>query len=204
MIPSIYHEDVMGKLEFLPSELIEFCNREKMMNYNISKLAGILFYTTLIEDVKNVLEIGSGWCLSTIAFASAVKLNNGKVLSFDLYDRSNILDTVPTLKPYITQINVNSYKTNITYPLISKYFDDIDLLFIDGEHTYSGVKRDFDNYSHLLHKGSIIILHDIALCDPNKGLDSIEVHKFWDEIDTNKYDKFPFYASNGLGLIRKK
>jgi hypothetical protein len=36
----------------------------------------------------------------------------------------------------------------------------IDVLFIDGDHSYDGVKKDFDLYSKLLTKSGIIILHD--------------------------------------------
>ncbi len=40
----------------------------------------------------------------------------------------------------------------------------IDLLFIDGDHSYEGVKQDFDLYSSILSNNGIIIIHDT---DPN-------------------------------------
>jgi hypothetical protein len=36
----------------------------------------------------------------------------------------------------------------------------IDFLFIDGDHSYEGVKLDFDLYSKILSKDGIIVLHD--------------------------------------------
>ena len=36
----------------------------------------------------------------------------------------------------------------------------IDLLFIDGDHSYEGVKLDFELYSKLLSPNGIVILHD--------------------------------------------
>lgn len=36
----------------------------------------------------------------------------------------------------------------------------IDLLFIDGDHSYEGVKKDFDLYSKILNNKGIIIIHD--------------------------------------------
>lgn len=36
----------------------------------------------------------------------------------------------------------------------------IDILFIDGDHTYNGVKLDFDLYSTILSENGIIIIHD--------------------------------------------
>jgi predicted O-methyltransferase YrrM len=38
----------------------------------------------------------------------------------------------------------------------------LDFLFIDGDHSYEGVKKDFEMYSPLVRKGGIIAFHDIA------------------------------------------
>ncbi|MCL5876647.1 MAG: class I SAM-dependent methyltransferase [Candidatus Bathyarchaeota archaeon] len=45
----------------------------------------------------------------------------------------------------------------------------IDFLFIDGDHTYDGVKKDFEIYSPLVKEGGIIAFHDIAQHDPVSG-----------------------------------
>ena len=37
---------------------------------------------------------------------------------------------------------------------------DIDLLFIDGEHTYNGVIKDFETFKEDLNEKSILIFHD--------------------------------------------
>jgi hypothetical protein len=36
----------------------------------------------------------------------------------------------------------------------------IDFLFIDGDHSYEGVKRDFELYTQLLTENGVIIIHD--------------------------------------------
>lgn len=38
----------------------------------------------------------------------------------------------------------------------------LDVLFIDGDHTYAGVKGDFDTYTPLVRPGGIVALHDIV------------------------------------------
>ncbi|MEM0233191.1 MAG: class I SAM-dependent methyltransferase [Candidatus Nezhaarchaeales archaeon] len=55
----------------------------------------------------------------------------------------------------------------------------LDFLFIDGDHTYEGVKRDFEMYSLLVRKGGIIAFHDIVEHPPETGC---EVSRFWNEI----------------------
>jgi predicted O-methyltransferase YrrM len=37
----------------------------------------------------------------------------------------------------------------------------LDLLFVDGDHNYDGVKQDFLNYRYLVRDGGIIAFHDI-------------------------------------------
>lgn len=58
----------------------------------------------------------------------------------------------------------------------------VDFLFIDGDHTYEGVKRDFEMYSPLVKEGGIITFHDILEHPPETGC---EVNRFWNEIKNN-------------------
>ena len=56
--------------------------------------------------------------------------------------------------------------------------EQLDFLFIDADHTYDGVKRDFEMYRPLVRDGGIIGFHDIKpSTDPVYG-----VHRFWNEI----------------------
>ncbi|HUZ46426.1 MAG TPA: class I SAM-dependent methyltransferase [Terriglobia bacterium] len=55
----------------------------------------------------------------------------------------------------------------------------LDYLFIDGDHTYEGVKQDFELYAPLVRKGGIIAFHDIAEHSPAIGC---EVSQFWNRI----------------------
>jgi predicted O-methyltransferase YrrM len=55
----------------------------------------------------------------------------------------------------------------------------VDFLFIDGDHTYEGVKRDFEIYSPLVRKGGIVAFHDIV---PGHPKHVGGVPRFWNEI----------------------
>ncbi len=77
----------------------------------------------------------------------------------------------------------------------------IDFLFIDGDHTYQGVKTDFLLYSQLMSKNGLIGFHDIVA-----SVQGCEVRKFWDETKV-KYNKFTEFIDRpdqqfcGVGLI---
>jgi len=59
----------------------------------------------------------------------------------------------------------------------------LDFLFIDGDHTYEGVKKDFEMYSPLVRRGGVVAFHDIVPHDiAHDPYRQVEVPKFWSEI----------------------
>jgi len=58
----------------------------------------------------------------------------------------------------------------------------LDFLFIDGDHTYQGVRKDFEMYSALVREGGMIAFHDIV---PGLPQSVGGVPKFWKEIKNN-------------------
>tara|TARA_B100000886_G_scaffold322188_1_gene265011 strand:- start:35 stop:697 length:663 start_codon:yes stop_codon:yes gene_type:complete len=85
-----------------------------------------------------------------------------------------------------------------------KNFSSYDLIFIDGNHSYQYVKKDFENYCNYLSKKGIIIFHDII----NK--DWPGVRKLFNEIKlTKKFHTHEITSHGnkinyGLGLVIKK
>lgn len=79
----------------------------------------------------------------------------------------------------------------------------LDFLFIDGDHSYEGVKKDFEMYSPLVRKGGIVAFHDI--CNKDITREDIEVPIFWREIKSKFnfkeiiFDNFNF----GIGILFK-
>jgi predicted O-methyltransferase YrrM len=55
----------------------------------------------------------------------------------------------------------------------------LDYLFLDGDHTYDGVRRDFEMYAPLVRSGGIVVFHDIVVHQPET---QCQVKKFWNEI----------------------
>ena len=54
----------------------------------------------------------------------------------------------------------------------------VDLLFIDGDHSYEGVRADFENYAQLAKPGGLIAFHDIV---SNKHPHS-QVDRLWEQL----------------------
>ena len=84
--------------------------------------------------------------------------------------------------------------------------DQLDFLFIDGDHSYAGVKRDFELYFPLVRSGGLIAFHDILY---RKQLPEIQVYRLWDELKKHyQYQEIiaetGIYANLiGIGLLWK-
>lgn len=128
--------------------------------------------TTLVEkeQPQSVLEIGTAKGGSFYIWSRHID-SVDKIISLDLpggrfgggYDeqKTNLFRKFDSSKE-MHFIRGNSHKTEI-YQEVSKLTEDgIDFLFIDGDHTYEGVKQDFEMYSELVSDGRIIALHDIV------------------------------------------
>jgi predicted O-methyltransferase YrrM len=81
----------------------------------------------------------------------------------------------------------------------------VDFLFIDGDHSYDGVKKDFEMYRRLVRRGGIIAFHDIV---PGPRELVGDVPNFWKRIR----QKFCYeeivenwsQGTHGIGIIFTK
>ena len=60
---------------------------------------------------------------------------------------------------------------------------EVDFLMIDGDHTYEGVKEDFEMYAPLVGEGRPIAFHDIV---PHSQAPACQVDRFWNEIKVGR------------------
>jgi cephalosporin hydroxylase len=78
----------------------------------------------------------------------------------------------------------------------------IDFLFIDGDHTYNGVKTDFQNYSSFMSPDGMIAFHDVSTTPPAV---SCKVDVFWREIRNNyrnvEFIENPDQGWGGIGVL---
>ena len=145
----------------------------------------------------NIIDLGVDYGLSTFAFALGNK--TAEVIGIDCFEgdpQSGFRDT----EKLVNDLKEKNQITNVKF--IKSYFDDIaphitpgsvDILHIDGLHTYEAVKHDFETWLPKVAGGGVILMHDTRAYKPGFG-----VSRFFSEIDMPKLN---FKDSYGLGVV---
>jgi autotransporter strand-loop-strand O-heptosyltransferase len=162
-------------------------------------------------DVINFMEIGTDQG-GTFAIWSKLAKKDGIRISVDLphgeFGRSNynLLKRDNYLKSLGDNVHIihgNSHNKEIKERVNNILGENkVDFLFIDGDHTYEGVKQDYEMYKEFVKVGGWIGFHDIKSTDFHHSVNCM-VDKFWNEINCNKIeflDKNSEYG--GIGLIK--
>ena len=161
---------------------------------------------------RTLVEVGTAqggvfWLLCRLAAADATlvsldlppldRFSGGEKLSVDLQAMKRSKQTVLAL-------HGDSHEPEMLHRLCEALNQrPIDLLFIDGDHTYDGVRSDYSMYSPLVRRGGLIALHDIVKT-PWQGC---EVHRFWGELMADRslapraiVSRFPSHFG-GIGKV---
>jgi hypothetical protein len=155
---------------------------------------------------KNIVELGTCKGTSFFSFCQAVKDQNinCELIAVDtwkgdphaMYYGEEVFTEVKNIKEsYYQNLKINFIRS--TFDEASELFADnsIDMLHIDGYHTYNAVKHDFELWLKKVSSNGIVMFHDIT-----EIRDDFGVHLFWAEIK-EKYKTIEFHHSHGLGIL---
>lgn len=154
---------------------------------------------------QTIVEIGVNRGSASIYLCEAANEIGGKVFLFDIWEdysgptwnkkvrvASSPVEVGNRLAEYAKLVTITQTDTSDPgFPeLLKSMCPTIDFAFIDGDHRYEGVKRDFYSVKPLLSDNAIVILHDtyqvdgcrkfaIELRTNEKGFDIIELPYGW-------------------------
>lgn len=178
---------IMEKMEKIennnldPKKLVDYCLDNDLMEKCIfmqvyEEILTLSYWLKGFRPV-NILEIGTMgstfWLIS--------KLSEGKKVSIDIEPRQSIIHHFMYGEDW--RFFQGDSHTEEMFNNVKDFCPQYDFIFIDGDHSYEGVKRDFEMYKSLLSPRGVIGFHDI---DPNHIFaDSYagQVYKFWQDLD---------------------
>jgi predicted O-methyltransferase YrrM len=154
------------------------------------------------KNIKNVIEIGTQRGGTAELWANLVK-PDGKVYCIDFfnndpdYRRSDLAN-------HIVEIKGNSRDIETINKLNNLLNDTkVDMLFIDGDHSYEGVMADYFNYRNFVRDRGLIVFHDIVKNERTMRWGTY-VYKFWNKIKNENCIEFISDISNpcpmGIGI----
>ncbi len=191
---------------FFPPSMRGFVPQRKVFSTWVDHVS---FGYDIVEAVrpKKLVELGTYNGMSYFSFCQSMIENNIDGLCYAVdtwggdehtgdYDDSIFQDVRNHARQHYRGI---TYLMRMLFNDALQHFDDesIDLLHIDGLHTYEAVKEDFDNWYSKVKPGGIILFHDIEARQSDFG-----VWKFWAELEQS-YSTFAFQHGFGLGVLRK-
>lgn len=163
-------------------------------------------------ECKNIMEIGT---YAGGLFSVMCKLSdqNGIKISVDLPtypDQENteayrnFLNDYKTFSRNVYFVSADSHKQE-TLDRVKEILNgqELDFLFIDGDHSYDGVKQDFHMYRELVKDGGYIGFHDINDTEFHRSL-NCHVAPFWNELK-NEHESIEFNTHAycmGIGIVQ--
>jgi hypothetical protein len=165
----------------------------------------------LVDVIKpdTIVELGTHYGVSFFAFCEASEAfsSNSFVFAVDTWEgdehsgaySEEVYNKV--LAHWSGFHRSRSRLVRSTFDEAANYFENksIDILHIDGLHTYEAVQHDFKTWLPKLKDESVVLLHDINVRERGFG-----VWKFWLELKANpEYLSIEVKNGHGLGLLIK-
>ena len=188
-----------------PKKLVDYCVNSELMHKCIfmQVYEEFLTFSYWLKGFQpnNILEIGT----MGSTFWIMNKLSSGKKVSIDIENRESIIHHFMWEEDWMFVAGSSQDPNN--FDKIKNKCDKYDLIFIDGDHSYDGVKNDFNLYKSLLSDRGYIAFHDIDSNHVFKDIYSDDepktgkVRRFWEELDYGSKVEIICQKSNGKGYV---
>jgi predicted O-methyltransferase YrrM len=152
-----------------------------------------IYYRWLIVAVKllkpaRILELGSFTGVSTLCFLQELD-NSSELISVDIEKDLRFVPGEALSDPRLRLVFGNDLDLSIYRDVIP---NNIDFLFMDTDHSYQQISREWLIYQYLLKDGAIVVMDDIRLND---------MYKFWEELPYEKLEITDDAHWSGFGVF---
>lgn len=173
---------------------------EKCLPFNIEQkpeeFKQLLDFLSRTKNKKYALEIGSNYGGTSFGLCHLYE----HVISLDIKHDHNF-DKIKAIFPNYNYI-ISDSTTNDTVNYIKSLGIKFDFIFIDGDHSYEGVKNDYEKYKQFLSDDGYMAFHDI-IKSPETEQYNIFVSKLWNELKSQYKDNYEFISNEKNDSYRK-
>jgi hypothetical protein len=151
---------------------------------------------------KNIVELGVHWGDSYFSFCQGIHYYDIPCFAYGIDTWEGDAHSGKYGEEVYQSAIIQNKKYNEFSTLIRSTFTEarpkfypksVDVLHIDGFHTYESVSHDFNEWKDTLSSKGIVLLH-------GTNVEHFGVKKFFNE-QSEKYPHFEFKHSNGLGIL---
>lgn len=150
-----------------------------------------------------VIELGTNIGSTSILLSAVAK----KVFTVDVFEKTDLIEDTQQKGIYAKNFKNNKHYYNViknklmpfkvdvsqdlSYQFANKFgLESVDMLFIDADHSYNGVKKDFESWFDKVKKGGYFAFHDCV--------DTYPVYQY--KINDLDHDKRISIVSNSLRI----
>lgn len=156
-----------------------------------------------------IAELGVHWGTSFFTFAQAMRdgrMKDTQLIGVDTFEGEEhaghygpeVLDTVRRIiREHFPKQGITVHQMLFSEALAHVEDESVDLLHIDGLHTFEAVKEDFESWLPKLAPEGVVLFHDVA---PDTGYGSTD---YWNQL-SGTHPGFAFNHSWGLGVLFPK
>jgi predicted O-methyltransferase YrrM len=170
----------------------------------------------LVRSMKPDLcvEIGSARGRSACSIGMALKENGrGKLVAIDPHRRTEwndyqSVDTFETITGNLAVLELTDWveiRRSTSLEAVQGWQRPIDMIFIDGDHSYAGVKRDWQLFMPHVRQFGVVVFHDTLWdlrADLGAANEDMGVPKFVEELRSEGYPVLTIDKDYGVSLVQ--
>jgi GT2 family glycosyltransferase len=199
--------DMLGLDKLVAPELDVLFRHAERMGRDSAWFGHVPFAHWLVRALRPrlLVELGTHWGISYAAFCQAVEAEGlgTRCYAVDTWQGDDHAGHYPeaVFTDFAAYHDARfagfSQLLRCTFDAASERFADqsIDLLHIDGLHTYDAVKNDFERWCGKMSTRGVVLFHDTAERAGDFG-----VWRLWDEVSA-RWPSFSFAHAHGLGVL---
>jgi predicted O-methyltransferase YrrM len=191
---------------------------DAQFNSGLNDSAWLLYSMARSLKPNVCVEIGSARGRSACFVGLALAANGGgKLFAIDPHTKtdwndSQSIETLPIMQAHLESLNLTPYVEIVrktSGEAAENWTDKIDMLFIDGDHSYEGVRRDWELFSPHVSPFGVVVFHD-TIWDVDQESskeyrrEDMGVPRFVEELRREGYPIITFPKDCGTSLVQAR